>query len=132
MSDQEIYPRGNDIAEGYYEWIKKEVSDSPTKSYDLGKQFFTISSGTIGFIITIEKLNQDPDLDYLMFISMAALIVSIIFAVRLFIPKVWTIDGETDLVKIYKKEVQRIKGNIRLWLAVWCGGLISGLWAIAG
>ena len=70
--------RGEDVDLGLKEWINEELKSGPGKEYDLGKFFFTVSSGTIGFLLAAEKLTGGATWDCYLILSFAALIGSII------------------------------------------------------
>src|SRR3990167_7599423 len=72
--------RGEDVDLGLKEWINEELKSGPGKEYDLGKFFFTVSSGTIGFLLAAEKLTGGATWDCYLILSFAALIGSIILA----------------------------------------------------
>ena len=54
---------GETVNEGLKSWIISELKTAPSREYDLGKFFFTVSTGTIGAIVAIERLNQNSKVD---------------------------------------------------------------------
>jgi hypothetical protein len=122
--------KGEDVAEGLRDWVKAELKEGPKQAYDLGKFFFSVSVGTIGALVGIDKLNQTTRIDNLLFWALGLLFVSILIALLLALPKKYSIGGETDLLKEYQEQINATVKYVWIWFAFWLVGTIVGGFAI--
>ncbi|MBF0528668.1 MAG: hypothetical protein HQK55_05240 [Deltaproteobacteria bacterium] len=110
---------GEQIDEGVKAWIVDELKNGPAKEYDIGKFFFTVGSGTIGFLFVALKLNNpSPNWTVSLTVSFIALIIATLVSLVMVIPKKWSINEETDL---HEKRAAIIKWTIReiyIWFIV--------------
>jgi hypothetical protein len=123
--------RGEDIDSGLREWVKSDLKESPQQSYDLGKFFFSVSIGTIGVIIAIEKLNTFTLIDCPMIFSLIFLFLSIIIALLQVLPKQYVIGDDTDLFEEHKKISRKSLVLVIYWFILWLIGTIFGGIAIS-
>lgn len=122
--------KGEDVADGLRDWVKSELKEGPRQGYHLGKFFFSVSAGTIGALIGIEKLNQTPQMDNLMLWALGLLFISILVALLLALPKKYSVGGKTDLLKEYQKQIDTAVKYVWIWFSLWILGTIIGGFAI--
>jgi hypothetical protein len=122
--------RGEDTEAGLREWVKAEIKDGPKQTYDLGKFFFSVSIGTIGAIVAIEKLNQQSAMDCPMVAGLILLAVSIVIALDMARPRKCVIGGETDLLDEYSRQIRFAQVRTWVWFAVWGAGAVCGALAV--
>lgn len=122
--------RGEDIVEGLRDWIKSGLKEGPRQGYDLGKFFFSVSVGTIGALVAIEKLNTLPQMDCLMLLALCLLFFSVVIALLLALPRTYRVRGETDLLTEYNEQIKRIIIYVWVWFFLWLIGAIIGGFAI--
>lgn len=123
--------KGEDTSEALRNWIKSDIEECPTKQgYNLGKFFFSVSVGTIGALVAIEKWNKMPQIDCPMLLALILLFVSIIIALILAIPKPYFVGDETDLLEEYKKQVNKVGGYSWAWFSFWLVGTLIGGFAV--
>ena len=131
-SHSEIRIRGEDTADGLREWAKEEIKNAPARFYELGRFLFTASIGGIGVMATLAKLNTkaakaNTSMDALLMFSLAALGLSMFFALWMAIPKQWRLDGDTDLLAEHKALITRGQHLTVIWGLVWLTGVLFGL-----
>ncbi|MBC8433846.1 MAG: hypothetical protein H8D96_18195 [Desulfobacterales bacterium] len=123
--------RGQDVEDGLRDWIKGELKDAPSQKYDLGKFFFTVSIGSIGVLVAIEKLSSSSQIDLPLIVSFVFLFAAIIFSLSMALPeKPKTIGGLTDLLDLYTREIESIRNDSLSWFSLWITGIIFGGFAI--
>lgn len=122
--------RGEDTESGLREWVKAEIKDGPKQTYDLGKFFFSVSIGTIGAIVAIEKLNQQSVMDCPMVAGLVLLSVSVVVALDMARPRRYVIGGDTDLLDEYSKQIRFAQIRTWVWFAVWAAGAVCGALAV--
>lgn len=122
--------RGEDTESGLREWVKSEIKDGPKQTYDLGKFFFSVSTGTIGAIVAIEKLNQQSAMDCYMVIGLLLLAVSIVVALDMARPRKYMVGGDTDLLDEYSRQIRFAQVRTWMWFAVWAAGTVFGALAV--
>ena len=133
----EIRIRGEDTADGLRMWAKEEIKNAPDRVYELGRFLFTASIGGIGVMATLAKLNTkgakaDISIDELLIFSLAALGLSMFFALWMAIPKQWKLDGDTDLLAEHKALIARGHHLTFIWSFVWLTGVLFGLVSVFG
>ena len=136
-SHSEIRIRGEDTADGLRMWAKEEIKNAPARVYELGRFLFTASIGGIGVMATLAKLNTkapkaDISIDPLLIFSLAALGLSMLFALWMAIPKQWRLDGDTDLLAEHKALIARGQLWTVIWGLVWLTGVLFGLVSVFG
>ena len=124
--------KGEDVAEGLRDWVKAELKEGPKQAYDLGKFFFSVSVGTIGALVAIDKLNQTTSIGRLLLCSLVTLFISILISLFLSLPKKYPIGGETDLLNEYREQIGTTIKYVWLWFSFWLLGTILGGLAIRG
>lgn len=122
--------RGEDVSDGLREWAKSELKEGPRQGYDLGKFFFSVSAGTIGAIAAIEKLNSTARLDTPMAVGLGLLFASILVSINLALPRKHLLSGETDLLREYDKQINRIIRSVWVWFILWLAGTLAGGFAL--
>jgi ABC-type multidrug transport system permease subunit len=122
--------RGEDTEAGLREWVKAEIRDGPKQIYDLGKFFFSVSTGTIGAIVAIEKLNQHSAVDCPMLASLLILTTSQLVALDMARPRKYVIGGDTDLLDEYSRQIKSAQVRTWIWFIIWVTGTIFGGMAV--
>ena len=123
-------PKGSDVDNSIYKWAENELIQGPSRGYDIGKFFFTVSSGTLGLIIGLFKVYTTIKFDYICLLSILFYFISITFAINLVKPKIWKLTGDTDLYNEYIKHVKRLILNMWLWVITWLIATILGLYRL--
>jgi hypothetical protein len=121
---------GQEIEAGVRDWIKDELKSGPAKEYDLGKFFFTVSSGTLGVLFVAEKLTDKPLWSATLLISFFALIFATGLSLFMVVPKKWAIDEQTDLFNKRDEVIRRTVIEAYTWFVLWFIGLAFGVWAV--
>lgn len=121
---------GAEIESGIRDWIKDEIKNSPNKEYDLGKFFFSVSSGTLGFLFAAEKLKNAPNWNWLLLLSFCVLLIATAFALIMVLPKNWKIKENTDLFDYRHTIIRRIVTETYIWFVLWLAGLCLGAWSV--
>jgi len=119
--------KGQDVNDAILEWAKEELKGGPTRTYDLGKFLFTVSSGTAGLVVAIQKLgglNQYVHRKTLIS-ALILLAVSICISLDMVRPRVW--NTEADLHDEYDKHIKRFIKSLRAWVVIWGIGAILGI-----
>lgn len=110
-----ITVQGKDTSSALRDWIKTEIRDCHKQSIELGKFFFSVSVGTIGVIVSLERLNENPGLDSRLIASLCVLFLSAGLALCMAVPKDFIVDGDTDLHKGASKNLSTsVIGKIAL------------------
>jgi len=86
---------------------------------------------------TLAKLNTkapkaDISIDPLLIFSLAALGLSMLFALWMAIPKQWKLDGDTDLLAEHIALIARGQLLTFIWGFVWLTGVLFGLVSVFG
>ena len=122
--------KGKDVDTGLREWINEELKSGSSKEYDLGKFFFTVSSGTIAFLLAAEKLTDGASWSYQLVFSFIVLLVAMIISLVMVVPKQWSVDEFTDLFDKRSGIIVRTIRETYLWFALWLVGVCLGVWAV--
>jgi hypothetical protein len=125
-----IRMRGEDTENALRDWAKKDLVDSSTQIYELGRFLFSVSSGTAALFLTLKKISTQSSLNCCLIISMLFFLLTIILALYLAIPKLWKISGETDLLSVQRTRVLWAVNKVYIWLIIWVLGLIFGVLSI--
>ncbi len=120
---------GKDIEEGVRGWVREEFKQGPFREYDLGKFFFSVSTGTIGVLLVAEKL-QTPCWTWQLVCSFIGLIICAGISLFMVIPKGWKIEETTDLQNMRNDVIRRIVKTSYIWFSLWVVSVIFGLWAV--
>lgn len=130
MCAEKLTPRGQDSDDAIRQWSKDEITNGPTRGYDLGKFFFAVSIGTISIFIGIAKFDQKYKFDFLILTSAVLFLVSIASAINMVRPRIKQLGGDLDLYYEYKRRIQKIKYNMWIWLISWLLGLLFGCFSL--
>lgn len=122
--------KGDDVESGLRDWVKSELKEGPRQGYDLGKFFFSVSVGTIGILVTIEKLNTNAALDAPMLIACILLFLSAVVGLDLVRPRQHSIGGDTDLLQAYEDQIRSVRIHIWIWFPIWVIGSLIGGYAV--
>jgi hypothetical protein len=122
-------PKGEDIASAVRGWVSDEIKGGPGSRWELGKFFFAVSSGTLGILVSIEKLSGAFSLRPYLAASLLVLFVSTIVALVLAIPKRWRLNAEMDLFDEYSTQTKRVYFLIWIWFILWLFGSGIGIFA---
>ncbi len=125
-----IKPKGQDTIDALRDWVKKEITESSSKAYGLGKFFFGVSAGSIGAVTGLEKLRGTPKLDVTLGFAHLFFLISIFIAIYMVLPRVLSLSGDTDLSLEHSKYVKWAIKNTLFWLGTWLIGLIIGIFAV--
>lgn len=128
--DDRIKLTGQEVADSIKDWMKNDIKESPSKTYDLGKFFFSVSTGTIGVLLVIEKLNSISKIDTPLIISLLILFLSTIIAISMTTPRVERIEEDVDLYEKYVKSLKDIRKRVLIWFFIWIVGTIAGGYAV--
>jgi hypothetical protein len=106
------------------------LKGGPARAYDLGKFFFTVSTGTAGLVTGIQKLSGGTHLSKSFVASLILFGGSLFVALNMVRPRLWQLGGDTDLFEEHKKYITRAISNMWTWFALWLIGAILGFHAV--
>lgn len=118
---------GKDVDEAIREWAKTELKEGTARTYDLGKFFFSVSSGTTGLIVAIQKLgglNQYVHKKTLI-AALGLLAASICIALDMVRPRVQ--NENVDLHDAYTGEIKQFIRRTWVWFIAWGLGSVLGV-----
>lgn len=119
------------VAEAIHEWIKEEFKANTTRYYELGKYFFSISTGTAAFIATGRTIFSDINLSAPLIVSSLILLgISLVISIFLMTPREWFINGEVELENEIIKLIKKFRKIVWFWFFIWALGLILGLMSL--
>jgi hypothetical protein len=122
--------KGQEVEESIKDWIKSEIKVGPSRGYDLGKYFFSVSTGTIGVLIMIEKLNPTTKIGAPLIASMLILFISVLLAICMTKPGIVSVGEDVDLLDQYEKSVRSIIKRVWWWFIIWIIGAFVGGYAV--
>lgn len=123
-------PRGQETADAIREWSKDELKGGPSRAYDLGKFFFTVSIGTAGLVTGVQKLSDSTQLPKSLVFSLILFGISIFVALNMVRPRIWKLGEGTDLFDEHRKRIVAAIINMWLWFIFWFVGTIFGFHAV--
>jgi hypothetical protein len=121
---------GQEIETGVRDWIKDELKNGPNREYDLGKFFFSVGTGTLGFLFVAEKLVNTAKWDTMLVVSFVLLLAGIVQSLIMVVPKRWEIDEATDLFDRRQGIIERTIREAYTWFALWVLGSALGVFAV--
>lgn len=127
---RQMKPTGEEIANGFREWVKDEIKSSPSRSYELGKFFFGVSVATVGMLATIVKVIKPSAIDNYFKFSLLFFAISIIIALNMARPRNWKLGGKTNLFAEHQRIVNRGIRYTFVWFFSWFIGFVLGLYSI--
>lgn len=121
----------SNIEEGINSWVKEDLKRGPTLRYELGRFLFGVSSGSVGILISLERLSsQSLLIDYKLSFALLMLLLSSILALKMAIPVTESITEETELITLYRKQIQSIEDLTKWWFVSWLIGLLISMWSL--
>lgn len=123
-------PKGEDVAAAIVEWSKDEIKNGPADLYDLGKFFFTVASASAGILCTVAKLGPTFSGGFLFSLSLLLYVAAICTAMIMVRPKLWTLDGGTDLFAEYDRKIRQGMNFVRVWFGLWLVATLAGVAAL--
>jgi hypothetical protein len=132
-TDENIRLRGEDVVNALRESVRQEIIRGPSLYFDLGKFFFSVSIGSIGFLTTFLNIDPKTDLDLATSTSLSLFAVSLILALVIILPTSSKFDAEADdLFEDYEKLMRRLTRYIFLWFIIWMTAVIVAIYSIVG
>lgn len=119
-----IRPKGQDTVEAFREWGKDELKSGVQRTYDLGKFLFSISAATLGLIAGLARLSGISFTNCLFIAALLVLFCSVGVAIRMVVPKLWVLDGNTNLTSEYNAIIDSSQNSLLLWTLFWGGGVV--------
>lgn len=122
--------KGEDISDALRAWIRTDVAEIGKTTYDIGKFLFTVASGSIGILASLQKLdpNFTPTRWTLMPYGLFAF--ALLLALNLVFPRNREVTGDTDLHALHLKEIRFVTRRIWLWFIVWFAAVVLSLCAL--
>ena len=121
-------PDPEKIAAALNAWIEEEFKTTTSKYYELGKYFFTVSTGTVAFIAAIREIfPPTEDSAVLVYISFLFLTISLIMAVLMMTPIEWKLKKDDEVEDELKSQIKQLRTRLWLWFFLWILGLGSGM-----
>jgi hypothetical protein len=125
-----IRPRGEDTVTALRDWAKDELKGGPARAYDLGKFFFTVSTGTAGLVTGVIKLGTPNSYPKSLIYSLVVFGMSILVTLNMVRPRVWTLGDSTDLINEHERTIKLAVRRMWVWFGLWAIGLAFGFYAI--
>ncbi len=114
------------------EWAREEVKRGPADRRELGRFLFSVSSATIGILLTLAKLGSEASsgVSPTLLAALLTLMISILTAVYMAKPQVWRAGAGTSLLKEYSRQVEHVETESLLWVVSWGIGTLLGTAAV--
>ena len=112
-------------------WVQDEIKTGPASLVDVGKFFFTVSTGSVAVVAAISKLVPNFQVGWVIGISMLLYLGSVVVAVIIVFPQVWKLSDTTDLLAVDRKKIARGRIWTIAWLAVWLAAVVLTLIALS-
>lgn len=122
---------GEDVAGAFRKWLENEISSVSATRTDLGK-FFFVSTGTLGLLVSLEKIGASVKLDCWILFSLLLFLASMVTGLSLARPVVWEVSSETDLYLEHKRQVNRLTKLVWFWFLLWLVAVAPWLYRILG
>lgn len=120
--------RGEEVAASVRDWAKEDIKNGPPSRVELGKFFFTVSTGTLALFATLLKFAVDkPSLSLLTVGCFLFLLGATGLGLYMAIPYVLRIRGETDLWTEYERLIHSTVFLMYLWFVLWLIGFVLGV-----
>jgi hypothetical protein len=121
-----------EIVAALREWAKEEVKRGPADRRELGRFLFTVSSATIGILLTLAKLGPADarGISPTLVVGLLVLLGSILTAIHMARPQVWRAGPKTSLLEEYNRQVAHVETESLLWVVSWGMGTLLGAAAI--
>ncbi len=119
--------KGEHLVEGLNTWFKKELVDGISSSTDLGKFFFSVSSASIGIVLTLYKIGNIQLVSFVLVLGLLIYLCSIFVSIFLVYPRIFILNEETDLFVEYKKHYKKIRVCLLLWFFLWFLGTLFSI-----
>ena len=118
---------GENTADALRDWVKADITELASTAYDLGKFCFTVSSGSIGLLASLQKLDSAFTATSWTLLPYAVFAVTLLLSLNLVMPRNKNVVGDTDLHELHAQEVSFITSRLWIWFVVWLCGLILSL-----
>ena len=129
--ESKVYPSRTIKGEAFGDWLKEDIKRSASAKESLGKFFFGVSSASVGVVISIIKLSNSPEIDGAGALSLLLFAASAAVALWIARPEFITIrlegDERTDLVRLHRKGLERLRTQLNIWVVVWAVGVFCTL-----
>ncbi len=113
------------------EWLREEIKRGPGARVDLGRFFFAMSTISIGFFVTLKKIDLlTGDMRLLDRISLLLMCLSVLVALLMIVPGYRLLGPKADPAREYQRQVLRLLIHILLWFTIWFLGIMSGIWSL--
>lgn len=89
--------KGEDISDALRSWIKTDVSEIGKTTYDTGKFLFTVASGSMGILASLQKLDSSFTPTGWTLSPYAFFTIALLLALNLVFPRNRRVGGDTDL-----------------------------------
>lgn len=122
--------RGEEIAAPYKKWLENEVANVPAVRTDLGKFFFGVSTGTVALLISLEKTGFGIKLDKVLVVSLLLFLISMVVALFMAKPPLWSLDSKTDIFDEHDRQVTAVTRLILGWFSLWLLALIPWVYKL--
>ncbi len=122
--------KGEDISEALREWVKSDITESAKTSYDIGKFLFTVASGSIGILASLQKLDPAFKPTAWTLLPYASFAFALLLSLNLVIPRNKQVGGDTDLYDLHAKEIRFVTQRIWTWFFIWFSGVGLSLWTL--
>ncbi|GAA0631248.1 hypothetical protein [Thalassospira tepidiphila] len=120
------------VADALSDWVGEEIKNTTKRYHDLGRYMFTVSTGTVAFIVSVNSVINPGDKGFTAAkLSFFWLGISLIFSVYILLPKEWRLDGSIDLEDKLHELVKDYRLILLCWFGFWVVGLALGLFDLA-
>lgn len=119
--------RGEDVAASMREWCAANVKESGNRAYDLGKFLFTVSSGSIPILASLQKLDPAFQPRLWSLVPYGLFLLSLLFALNLVFPRNRRLKDDENIIELYQAELKFVTQRLRVWFSVWFAGLLLSI-----
>ena len=126
MNKPSVILTATEAKQAYISWATDDIKSVTSVRFEAAKFFFSVSSATVGFIVTTWKVFHDKsDFSVMVMIGLFLSTASVLFAIYMFWPMFYMADYETDLQDQHSSLLRRLKCEGLIWMLLWVTG--SGL-----
>ena len=109
-------------ANAYEDWVSNGIKSIDKVKFETGKFLFSVSSGSIGVVITLFSFLK-IQIETPGWLGLIAFILSAAIAIQMVIPKIIDIAPQTAIEPRHNNEVESLKRSAWAWFAIWALGL---------